>query len=252
MKGFKNWNFQTFGYMYLEGLTHRAHVTYLPQWSCYHQYYYKFSWVTTLHPSIPKFWAKAWTLSIPKAFYQFSNDRNRSKHFKVMRVQRNSVTNSRGVVTPLPIIPELFTKLGPSRSRKLSHGVWTTKISQSVFELCERKEKVGPCMGPRVGNIQTRASTGLFVNQCTVAMSPKGAMCVAWHATLKHFCSVAHHFGAMGEICFNGHQTCTIRCYGIIITAWSVVTIILFWIDALKCIWQQILTYSPKNSHASS
>ena len=45
-----------------------------------------------------------------------------------------------------------------------------TKNGQSVCELCERKEKV--CRS--VGHIQTRASTGLVVNDCAVSLSLKG------------------------------------------------------------------------------
>ena len=44
--------------------------------------------------------------------------------------------------------------------------------------------------------IQTRASTGLVVNQCAVAMSPKGNSRGTWHVTSIQFVSVAHRFWA--------------------------------------------------------
>ena len=83
-------------------------------------------------------------------------------------------------------------KHGPSLSQRLPESVWMTKIGEIVLELCDRKEKVGPRLGPRVpawvGNIQTRASTGPVANHCAATIAPKGKLRLACYPLTLFLC----------------------------------------------------------------
>ena len=94
--------------------------------------------------------------------------------------------------------PNYFTKRSPSSSQKLSDSVWTIEIGRGVFELRERKEKVGRSVGCR----QTRASTWLVVNHWIVAMSPNGSRLAPDMLPPKDFFLSPDRFGATGRNMF--------------------------------------------------
>ena len=91
-----------------------------------------------------------------------------------------------------------------------------TDIDQSIFELCERKEKVGRSDG----YIQTRAFTGLVVTHCSAAITPKGKSCLAWHVNSKYFYLLPTVVEPWAEICSDGRHTLTIRRQNKCILTW--------------------------------
>ena len=89
----------------------------------------------------------------------------------------------------------------------LSNSVWITEIGQGVFKLCEHEESRP--VGRSVRYIQTRASTGLVVNHCTVVMSPNGNSRDTWHATPQKIPLSPTVLELGAEMCSNGRQKIT-------------------------------------------
>ena len=125
---------------------------------------------TTPHANVPYFFGK-------KPFKLFSNDQNRSQHFRIIWAQRKRVKYLRVSLPPNLVLQSV--------SLDRPKGFQTVSEWPKSVKAFSRHKKVGRPVGRLMGRpgTQTRARTGLVVNHCAAAMVLKGKSRFAWVGT---------------------------------------------------------------------
>ena len=150
-----------------------------------------------LTPSCEKMWIRIWhciTLNVNKPKRSSTNskvDKMRATQQLVDALVFAKISVGEECCEPsiwqTPLLDVLvFAKVGVWANFGQPSNCWDYSVIKS-----QNRTKFwlvgGTKVGRSVGYIQTRASTGLFVNHCAADMAPTGTSRVAWRATQKNF-----------------------------------------------------------------